>query len=200
MYLVGGLRGADSAAEVWRYDLDGDDWAHVLQPGNDAGADDADPPSEPRAAPGKILALGYHDLSAKLVAVDERAGVAKPGIGPKIARLLVFDLRTNMSRVALTLPRVGTFDDVRLAARETGTFVLVGVQRNAKKWDAFEFSVNATGQIQWLGRATGFGLVLDEPVNTSDGLFLPVASGGVHTFVPLSEKIFVKWPAGCTKL
>ena len=136
VYFVGGLRAGAPTGEIWRYDLDRSEWTHVLQPSNDIGPDDAPPPSSHRALPGRVLALGYQDVSGKLVAVDEQVG---KGTGPlsklKVARLLVFDFKTNTSRVALTVPRLGVFDDIRLVARETGTFVLVAVRRAAEECD-----------------------------------------------------------------
>lgn len=201
VYLVGGLRAGAPTGEIWRYDLDENDWARVLQPSNDIGPDDAPPPPSRRALPGRVLALGYHDVTGKLIAVDEQGGSGKGPFGKqKSARLLVFDFKTNTSRVALTVPRLGMFDDVRVVARETGTFVLVAARRAPKKWHAFEFAVKPNNTIQWLSRTHGSGLVLDDPINTNDGVLLPVAVAGAHDLITLDKAIFQPWPWGCLEL
>lgn len=115
-------------------------------------------------------------------------------------RLLVFDFKTNTSRVALNVPRLGVFDDIRLVARETGTFVLIAVRRAPKKWIAFEFAIKADNNIHWLSRAQGSGLVLDDPINTTDGVVMPVAVGGTHDFITLDKSKFHPWPWGCSEL
>lgn len=201
VYVVGGLRGAEPTGEVWRYSLDEQSWERVLQPVDEIGPDVAPPTASSRALPGRMLALAYHDVLGKLVAIDEQAGFAKgAGSMSAFARLLVFDLKTNKTRVALTVPRSGVFDDVRLVARESGTFVLVLVHRAPRKWVAYEFTVGADNNISWKSRAKGSGLVLDDPVSTTDGVLMPTAIGGHHDFITLDESIFQHWPWGCSEL
>lgn len=53
--------------------------------------------------------------------------------------------------------------------------------------------------IIWLSRMQGSGLVLDDPVNTADGVYLPIAHGGEHGFVDLDASLFTPWPAGCSE-
>ncbi|HKQ70012.1 MAG TPA: hypothetical protein VJT73_11765 [Polyangiaceae bacterium] len=147
MYMVGGRRGDVPTGEIWRYAVDEQVWRHVfLLP----------PPSTtltPQVRVGDVHALAYAPATGKLLILDtvkpSRAQSLPGSLGSasrgdraakrdgddhelagshrKVARLLVFDTHTGTSRIDQTFPVVGVFSKVGMAARDDGSFVLVGL-------------------------------------------------------------------------
>lgn len=80
------------------------------------------------------------------------------------------------------------------------TFTLVGQQPGENAWKAFSFRVTDDNQVVWVGREVGHGTILDQPVNTAEGLFLPVRRLGKHTMHRLDLRAFPPHASGCEAL
>jgi Ca2+-binding RTX toxin-like protein len=150
IYMIGGARGSAPTSEVWRLDIATATWTHLLQ--------------RPAANPVSIrnvAAVGYDSTLGKFLVVDDA-----PASSPQNARLVVLDRNGNTSKVAATL-NIGGFTKVGLTATGKGTFVLVGAR--ATDWTAYRLEVTAGNVITWLGRASGTGLVLADPIPWQEG-------------------------------
>jgi hypothetical protein len=150
IYMIGGARGTTPTSEVWRLDIASATWTHLLQ--------------QPATHPVSIRnvgAVGYDSALGKFLIVDDA-----PASSPQNARLVVLDRNGNTSKVAATL-NIGGFTKVGLTATGNGTFVLVGAR--ASDWTAYRLQVTAANGITWLGRASGTGLVLADPIPWQEG-------------------------------
>ena len=92
--------------------------------------------------------------------------------------------------VSKVVPVTGTFTKVGLAARDDGTFVLVGTAWDQNNWRAFQFSVEPSGQITSLGMARGTGHVLHDPIFSNVGMLLPVEDRSKFRMVDLAPALF----------
>jgi hypothetical protein len=88
------------------------------------------------------------------------------------------------------LPVVGVFSKVGMAARDDGTFVLVGLIAERSEWIAFQFRLSDRDHIQWSGSTHGSGFILHDPFFSDAGLLLPVQRGTSVDFVDLSPQAF----------
>jgi hypothetical protein len=172
VYMIGGERDGQPTGEVWRYHLDGGVW-------NPAFGINA-----PR--PEKVLAAGYDYINQKLLVLDE---VPSSGMGPRIARFLVYDTAYSTGAVLLTVPRVGFYERFALIGREDGSFLLLGTR--AGKTDVFRFVLDKQ-RLQWTGYAQLSGALIDDPIYTTRGVVIPLRqAGGVYklqTFVDATLK------------
>ena len=117
-----------------------------------------------------------------------------------VLRFLLYDVRAEHSAVALTVPQLGLADHFGLVARDDGRFVLVAANRKREKWTAWQFSIASDGRLRNWRRLRGRGIVLDRPVNTADGVFLPLDRNGHHELLKLEDSMFRVWPSGCRAL
>jgi hypothetical protein len=204
LYMVGGRSPAGGATgEIWRQDRIDASWTLLLH-GEDGGL--ADP------APTDVQALGFDPRHNQLAFVDfTQKEVGKKGKhhghhGKKngwsaksvpVARLVVFNTATHDVRVVAVFPRLNVFDRIDLIARGDQSWVLVGRMKNHKVWLAFELTLDAAGALEWTGIRPGVGAVLDAPINTSDGVLLPIRKGNRIRFERLEASDFVPSGVGC---
>lgn len=191
VFLVGGQHPDAPRGEVWRYSLTTDKWSHLFLEKQVA-------PAEPRVIvePNAILALTYDATRGKLIVIDEVETGKKFKL--RFARVLVYDTRAGTARVALTLPRVGAFTRLGLAARGEGRFVLVGQLGASSLWKAFSFEVDAASVLRWTGFGAGTGRILDDPFATDSDVLMPVERSGRLVFAEVGIKSFK--PGECTEM
>ena len=221
LILLGGTHNGTPTGEIWRYSLDLQTWALDKQQSATPSAGIF----SKTAGPGSLLAATYDDLRGSIVMLDEVTlpkiarrdrkgetageleaesddeGGADAGAGfASYARILVYDLRTRASTVALHVPRLGEFDRFALVAEEEGSFILV-VQRSPegragsskmlaeeKAWMAFRFTLSDKSEIAWTGFERGDGTIADDPFKTDKGVFLPVIDDGVQRMQRLDPR------------
>ena len=130
------------------------------------------------------------------------ASLSKPDPSGKkpalVARLVVFDTHLGSSAVALSLPVTGLFSKIGMAARDDGSFVIVGAIADRKEWVAFQFRLDGDHPV-WNGAAFGTGFMLNDPFFSDAGLLLPVQRGASVEFVELGPKAFLGHE-GCSRL
>jgi Trypsin len=182
IYMVGGtLASGVPAREIWRYDLIGKSWSPVLTAATVS-------PGDP--APYEVAAAGYDARRTQLAFVDFTTKKLNKAKSLSIARLVVVDTATRKATVALTVPRVKKFSRLFLAARGRGSWVLVGQVGTGPLWMAFQFELDAAGALTWTGWTLGQGRLIDTPINSSDGLFLPLGKAGQTEFARLEPDAF----------
>jgi hypothetical protein len=179
----GALQDGSPAREIWRNDLRGSGWELLLR--GDPAAGPLDDP-----APRDVVALGYDSHASLAAFVDHTTMAKKHGRKIPIARLVLFDVARELARVALVLPRLGVFERVDLVARGDGSWVLVGQVRHTGVWKAFELRLSIDADPVWTGFASGKGAIVNAPVNTSQGVLLPVLKKGKLELVFLGASAF----------
>jgi hypothetical protein len=188
VYMVGGLRGGEPAGDVWRYDLRAGTWAKLVF-NEDLVPIGGDVPTNLLVhpiTPGKVLSVAYHDLSMRLMVLDEVGPV-----GFRSVRIFVFDLRTKRATIAAMIPRVGTFETLHLVAKEDGKLILLAGK--PLDWTAYEFATTPLGSLHWLRKAAGIGRVMDAPVNLTGGIAFPIVILGAPSIANLNKAAFVPW-------
>ncbi|HEY7376055.1 MAG TPA: calcium-binding protein, partial [Polyangia bacterium] len=174
VYMVGGTRQDSPTSEIWRLDLQTAAWKDLLTVGTPA-------PVHIR----NVGALAYDAPSGRLVVIDDA-----PLAAPQNARVISFDTRAQTSRVVATLD-LSSFVKTSLAV--TGdTFVLVGA--TATNWTGYRFQITSQNKISWLGRTSGQGLVVADPLPWQEGPALFTQSGQSIDTVDLPPVAFT--PAG----
>jgi len=209
VYMVGGtLSSGEQAREIWRYDLVGRTWDELVSP---LGGTLDDP------APFDVLAASYDPSQNQLAYIDQTVapddddgdddGDKKNGGNPgwhgyrharhhrdkrrtPVARLVVVNTAPLESSVSLVLPRTGTLGSVYLTARGDGTWVLTGQLRYSHAWVAYDFALDEAGHLTWNGWRVGQGVIVQQPLNSGDGVFLPVNRRGSTRFVRLEPDDF----------
>ena len=154
VFLVGGRRaaGGTPTREIWRYSVDQRSWTPLNLP----------PPLV-----GDVLALGFDASRNEMVVVDQ----GDTSSDCRCARLLLFPFATGFPAVLQTFHRDPSgYAMVTVTARQDGSYVLLGSRRNAPIIEAFRFIVAAGHPIRWTGFAVIPGQLIDEPVNTTDGV------------------------------
>jgi hypothetical protein len=180
VYLVGGhFLDGQRTGEVWRYSLRSDRWESLFQ---------ARPTD---TTLGDVRAIAYDERSERILVLDE--GIEDPterasqrGRGPtndgppvsRIGRIVVIDLRARTMRAVAALPRTDNYKRVGLVHRGGGEFVLVRGHKNQAVHTSFGFRLTTNGALEWFGKATTSGDMLDDPIRTSRGVLLPVARNG----------------------
>lgn len=184
LYLLGG-RSADgvAAGEVWRYDFGSDTWTHLFMSLKTLQA----------TALADVQALAYDDKAGRLLVLDRTTTKNPvPFLPPiQVGRLVLLDLRTDTSRVVVTLPVTGLFDRMGLVAEEDGTFVFVGNMSNGLGWQAHRFTVSADGAFRWIGVMAGPGATQDDPLRLPGRVVLPVVRNNVSEDVELAKGQFI---------
>lgn len=195
--------------DIWRLDIVTGEWNRLLMQQLAPDAPGAILPS------GLVLATSYDIDSGRLLVVDEiskndedddekKKGKDEKGKdeegkkGSTEVRITTYDTRNGLSRVLLRIPRLGFHSSVVLGVRPDGTYVLVGQLGASASWRAYAFSVDGAS-VTWKGRSSGTGLLLDQPVSTTSGMFLPVRRDGVLQFTELPPAAF-NVPGGCDGL
>jgi len=218
LYMVGGtLPSGKPAREIWRYDLLGRAWDELVSP---LGGSLEDP------APFTVLAASYDPSRSQLAFVDETVA-ARDSDGDKgqdgdkhegghrhdckhyhhshkkwrtpVARLVVVNTAPLGSSVSLILPRTSTLGSVYLTARGDGTWVLAAQLRYSHAWVAYDFALDRDGHLTWNGWRVGQGSIIQQPLNSGNGVFLPVNRHSRTRFVRLEPGDFHhsggKWDA-----
>jgi hypothetical protein len=230
VYLLGGLRGDSATGEIWRYDLRTGRWRHLFTSPVEPGTEDDDgvPQAQPgsvlaaayHAESGKLVILDEVEAERFDPPEDATPAAFGSGFGPhhfhpggfihrhrhrrhggqKFVRFLVFDVRHNRSSVALIVPRTGLFGRPRLVSCDDGRFIVVVQKARHPHWTAFEFSIETRDRIKWRARVGGHGQVLDRPISTTTGVFVPLSRQGRLELLPLEEEMFRPWREGCKEL
>lgn len=158
VFTVGGKYGTKAARQVWAGSPDWDEWRLLLGGGP--------------TAPHKVLSAAYDDVGQHLYWVDE---YERQALFRKLrfARIVHLDLKTGAAKVLLELPRLGLSSRVDLAAQPDGTVILVAQWNNTSNWTAWRWK-RAPHGISWLGVAAGSGRLHAPPIDSRDGLMLPV--------------------------
>jgi len=104
--------------------------------------------------------------------------------------LLVYDISRETVRTAGTFERSKPEARLGMVAQEDGTYVLVRQRPNGNEWRACRFSFNKHGSVEFSGKVTGHGTVLDDPLLTNRGLAVPVLEKGVQDFILLPPGAF----------
>jgi hypothetical protein len=175
LYMIGGTREGHPTSEIWHLDLRTAVWTHLFAP--DPGA---------QVGVRNIAAVAYDTGAAKLVVIDDL-----PASSPQTARVAAFDARTESSRVLASLDLSG-FVKVGLTATGGGSFVLVGSTQT--NWTAYRFQITSQNTIVWLGKASGQGFVLADPLPWQEGPGLFTQTGQDIDTVDLPPTAFT--PAG----
>ncbi len=110
------------------------------------------------------------------------------------------DVFTGKAAVAAMLLRTRVLERISLTAREDGTIILLGQLSRSPRWVAFSFILAPDNQIQWRGIASGTGEVLDDPVNATEGLKIPVRIGDQQDILTLDDASFKPFPQGCSEM
>jgi RTX calcium-binding nonapeptide repeat (4 copies)/Thrombospondin type 3 repeat len=158
LYLVGGSHGGVPTGEVWRLDLVEGAWTHVFALGEHS-----------QVGVQNVAAVGYDSPFGKLLVVDSASATSLQN-----ARLIVLDAHANTSGVSATAD-LSRFTKVGLTSTGNGTFVLLGA--TATNWTAYRLQVSNSGHITWLGKTSGSGLVVADPVPWQEGPGIFVLAG-----------------------
>ncbi|MBS2019120.1 MAG: thrombospondin type 3 repeat-containing protein [Deltaproteobacteria bacterium] len=179
VYLIGGHRVGSGmpTGEVWRYELGSDTWTSVFQ---NVSVDTV--PADP-------LAAGFDKARETIVAIDQVPGAAT-------RRLLRIDARNKILRVVAELPahpNAGRYSLVFVGAAE---YLLLRQTLNDNHFDIFRFRLG-TSSVQWLGRRTEIGDLLDDAFPTPIGVLAPVTRElqGQHDFVVVQTSPNTTTPA-----
>ncbi len=184
LYMLGGtLPSGQPARDIWRYDLLGQAWDEVVSAVNS---------SLDSSAPFDVLAASYDPSQNQLAYVDQTSTLDQHGHATTVARLVVVGTAPLSPRVALVLPRNGRIGRVFLTARGNGTWVLTAElgRGSAHAWIAYDFALDQDGNLTWDGWQTGQGAIVQQPLNSSNGVFLPVNHDGGTRFVRLEPGDF----------
>jgi Ca2+-binding RTX toxin-like protein len=175
LYMIGGAKGGAPTSEIWRLDLAGAAWKHLFK-------EDVNP----QVGVGNIDAAAYDSSAGKLVVIDEWPGSTRPS-----ARVIAFDTASDRSTVAAVLD-LSSFTKVGLTATGGGTYVLVGAKQTG--WTAYRFQISAQNKITWLGKKSGQGLVVADPLPWQEGPGLFFQNGSDFDTVDLPPAAFA--PSG----
>ncbi len=171
VYLVGGASAGAFSGGLWRYSLIDRSWTRLLID-RPVGYQ----PAVERLVPNDVLASAYDSGHGRLYFIDVVDRVVGKAVS-SVLRLVELSTRDlEAPKLRITAPRLGGLSAISLTALHDGSLVLVGQQ--GPHWRAYRFAVSSDGVISWLGRAKGTGQILDEPINSSFGLFLPVTRDG----------------------
>lgn len=165
VYLVGGHRldTGKPTGEVWRYDLQSDTWVNALR-----NVDVETIPSDP-------LALGFDASTETLVAVDQVPGSTT-------RRILRIDLRSKILRVVAELPAYALAGRYSLVHAGAGEYLLLRQIQGETGFHIFRFGL-AGSSVNWIGRRTESGELLDDAFATPVGVLAPVTRDGEQDFV-----------------
>jgi hypothetical protein len=200
VYLIGGhtLTG-QHAGEIWRYDIPADKWKHVFMT------------ETPGPRVGDVKAVAFDDLKQRMLVLDRGRG-AQSGAGAALRpraevarepqeaegaaredereqrgmRLLLLDLNSETIRVLAVFPHSDQATTFGLAAADDGTFVLVKQRAGSDDWTAQGLALGEHEGVVCTGRQEGDGTIVDQPVHSTNGIFLPVVAKGVQHFELLS--------------
>jgi RTX calcium-binding nonapeptide repeat (4 copies) len=150
MYMIGGTIQGVPTSEIWHLDLRTAVWKHLFAP--DPGA---------QVGVRNVAAVAYDTAATKLVVIDDL-----PASSPQTARVVAFDARTESSRVLTSLD-LSSFVKVGLTATGGGSFVLVGAKQTS--WTAYRFQITSQNTIVWLGKTSGQGFVVADPLPWQEG-------------------------------
>jgi hypothetical protein len=183
VYLLGGQRpDGGSTRQVWKYEMAEQTWTEVFL-ANTVGA----------VYPETVDALAYDDRARRAVVIDEPPTSTSnhPRPSPDTLRLLVLDTHVGQTQVVGSFHRTGRFDRISLAGQSDGSFVLVGQVAGTSAWLAYRFEIDASATgVNWTGLATGLGDLLDDPIRTTPGVYLPVFRDGQQQMVLLTSSSF----------
>jgi hypothetical protein len=179
MFLIGGHRTTGQlTGEVWQYDLGADVWTHLFKNG------------VAQPLPGDVRAAAYDDLRHRMVVLDvvNANNSQEPANGLNLSgmRLLSLDTATETSTTLAALPVADTTSTFVMAADNDGTFILVKQPAGLAVWVARRFKIVSQQAIVCLGELASVGTVVDNPIHTTNGIFLPVVIGGVQSLATLS--------------
>jgi hypothetical protein len=170
-YMVGGTRNGQPTSEIWRLDLLTAAWKHLFRPAGHA-----------QLSVGNVAALAYDNGLGKIVIVDD-----SPNATPRNARITAFDTHADTSGVSALVDLSG-FTKVGLTATGGGTFVLVGATPST--WTAYRLQVSSQNKITWLGKQSGQGLVVADPLPWEEGPGLFTQTGGSINTTDLTASSF----------
>jgi hypothetical protein len=175
LYMVGGTREGKPTSEIWRLDLKAAEWKHLFMLADHS-----------QVAVRNVAALAYDAAAGRIIVVDDA-----PGSSPQNARVVAFDTRTDSSRVLATLD-LSSFSKTSVTATGGGTFILVGAQPTS--WTAYRFQITSQNKISWLGKKSGQGFVVADPLPWQEGPGLFIQTGQDLDTVDLPPPAFT--PAG----
>lgn len=185
VFLVGGKApGGHTTGEVWRYDLDTQQWSEDIF-------------AAPRIE--EVLALTYDSESDRLL-VLQRMHPPKLPAHVYRAQLIALDYRTHRGELIDEWPVANTFSRISLTARQDGSFVFLGSAANGQHVKAYRFELTGGKTLKWTGTTTILGELLDEPAVTNAGLVAPLKQGGQRKMKLLYGTDFVPPNKGWVKL
>lgn len=190
VYLIGGDQSdGRTLGGLWRYGLRTKKWDQIFvdRPATDAV-------TLTQELPAKVVATAYDAVSSRLLVVDEVG--PKKGSALAWRRLLVLDVAAGTVRIIATVPRIGLFKSVHLAARQDGTFLLIGGTAGGQ-WTAFDFAVDVTGRLEWLGVANGKGEIVARPTNSPGGIVLGLWERGQFRTMTIPARLSTPHKIGC---
>lgn len=185
VFLVGGkVPGGHTTGEVWRYDLDTQQWSEDIF-------------DAPRLE--DVLALTYDSESDRMLVLQR---MHPPNLPSHVyrAQLISLDYRTHRAELIDEWPVANTFSRISLTARQDGSFVFLGSAANGQHVKAYRFELNGGKTLKWTGTATIPGELLDEPAVTNAGLVAPLKQGGQRKMKLLYGTDFVPPNKGWVKL
>ncbi len=129
-----------------------------------------------------------------MLVLDRIVSDAPPKV--KRLRLLRFDVKTQSSSLVASWSSEGPFDRFGLVALDDGSFILARSRpkhstrgRETARWLVEQFTIAASGE--QLVRATeeGKGEIIDDPISTTVGVFLPLAQDGQEFLQKLEPRM-----------
>ena len=107
-------------------------------------------------------------------------------LDPPSMRLVLLDMLSQSVVTVAALPLADTTSTFGLVAADDGSFILVKQAAGLPVWTARRFTINQQHVMSCLGFVLGTGTVVDNPIHTTNGTFLPVLNNGFQDFVALS--------------
>jgi hypothetical protein len=157
VFLVGGrTAGGHTTGEVWRYDLDTQQWSEDIF-------------DSPRIE--DVLALTYDSATDRMLILQR---THPPNLPAHVyrAQLITLDYRTHRAEIVDEWPVANTFSRISLTARQNGSFVFLGSTPNGQHIKAYRFELTGAKTLKWTGIATIPGELLDEPAVTNAGFWV----------------------------
>lgn len=127
--------------------------------------------------------------------IDAATELSKPPV--QHLRVLVFDPSDGTGHVALSVAKAGALTRFGLVALGDGHFVLASQPASGSTWKSCSFDITSTNTLLWTGFGGGPGKMIDDPLVTTTGVFLPVERSGKLEFAVLDSKSLAK--GGCSE-